>query len=124
MTLGCFFNGNLSDGSCLLVGEFGDFFGDGNKAQKIGFILDLTPNELKIYIVQNDRPLGLAFVHSAPYASKLHPTISFCESGTVEIRDRTAEVSNLDGLLTRTDYPHKSESDSPNRASVQLSKVF
>lgn len=91
----------------MLVGEFGDFFSEGNR---VGFILDLAPNELKIWIVQNDRPLGLAFVHSAPYASQLHPTVCFSESGTVEIKDRSAEAVDLDALLSRTDYPNKSES--------------
>ena len=54
-SIGTFFNGNLSDGSCLLVGEFGDHISDENK---VGLILNVTENDLKIYIVQNDRPLG------------------------------------------------------------------
>jgi len=99
---GCFFNGNLSDGSCLLVGEFGDSIKNGDK---IGLILDLEETELKIYIVQNDRPLGLAFVHSAPYANELHPVVSFSSPGSVEINEK--EAKELDKLLIRTDYPKK-----------------
>lgn len=99
---GCFFNGNLTDGSCLLVGEFGDVVSNG---QKIGLIIDTNENELKVYIVQNGRPLGLAFVHPAPYSTELHPCISFCEPGSVEIKAK--ETANLDALLTRSDYLHK-----------------
>ena len=87
----------------MLVGEFGDFIKQGDK---IGLILDLGENELKIYLIQNDRPLGLAFVHSAPYADKLHPTICFSSEGSVEIKEK--EATNLDNLLIRTDYLEKS----------------
>lgn len=94
----------MSDGSCLLVGEFGDSIKNGDK---IGLILDLEETELKIYIVQNDRPLGLAFVHSAPYANELHPVVSFSSPGSVEINEK--EAKELDKLLIRTDYPKKSK---------------
>lgn len=73
---------------------------------KIGFIIDLTGNELKIYIVQNGRSLGLAFVHPEPFSNELHPCVSFTQPGTVEITEK--EPTNLDNLLIRADYPNKS----------------
>jgi len=100
---GAFFNGNLTDGSCLLTGEFGDRISDG---EKIVFILDLTEKELKIYIIQNGRPLGLAFVHSAPYSGHLHPTISFCSPGSVEVKE-IQDKTGVESLLNRSDYIHR-----------------
>ena len=84
------------------VGNFGDHVTSGHR---IGFILDAGEQELKIYIVQNDRPLGLAFVQKAPYASELYPAVIFHKPGTVEITER--KNVNTDDLLVRGDYPEK-----------------
>lgn len=80
--------------------DFGDQIRHGNR---VGFILDLSDKELKIYIVQKDRPLGLAFVHSAPYPDELYPIFSFTGSGSADVKEK--EISNLDSFLKRTDYP-------------------
>jgi len=62
--------GNLSDGSALLVQAFGDQI---KNKDKIGLLLQLTDEDLKIYIFHNDRPLGLAFHVQSPYPKPLYP---------------------------------------------------
>ena len=104
---GAFFNGNLMDGSSLLVHEFGVSTG---AKDKIGLILDAAEKELKIYLIQNGRPLGLAYQQEAPYAKAIHPVVMFPAPGTVEIKQHP--VTGIENLLTRQDFPNKGEESS------------
>lgn len=99
---GAFFNGNLMDGSSLLVHEFGQ---STSAKDKIGLILDATPQDLKIYLVQNGRPLGLAYQQEAPYARAIHPVVMFPAPGTVEIRQHP--TIGIESLLARQDFANK-----------------
>ena len=87
----------------MLVRQFGDPV---RGSQKTEFILDLGEKELKVYIVQEDRPLGLAFVHKAPYADEIYPVIAFTSSGSCEIKEQ--DTKNLKDLLVKQDYKNKS----------------
>ena len=83
---------------------FGDGIEDGDR---IGFILDAGEQELKIYIVQNDWPLGLAFIQKAPYSRELYPGVRLHGSQViVEINEKNVST---DHLLVRGDYPEKGE---------------
>ena len=82
--------------------EFGEGIEDGDR---IGFILNTGEQELKVYIVHNDRPLGLALVKKAPYASELYPAVLIESPGIVEINEK--KNVSTDHLLVRTDYPEK-----------------
>jgi hypothetical protein len=62
--------GNLSDGSGLLVQNFGDRI---KQNDKIGILLQLSDADLKMYIFHNDQPLGLAFHIQSPYPKPLYP---------------------------------------------------
>jgi hypothetical protein len=62
--------GNLSDGSSLLVQQFGDNI---KQNDKVGILLQLTDSELKMYLFHNERPLGLAFHIQSPYPKPLFP---------------------------------------------------
>ena len=64
------FAGNLSDGSSLLVQQFGEPIKSGDK---VGILLRLSTADLKLYLFHNDRPLGLAFHINAPYPKPLFP---------------------------------------------------
>ena len=97
------------------VPYFGDRIAYGDR---IGFILDAGEQELKIYLVQNDRPLGLAFIQKAPYSSELYPAVSFGETpGIVEINEK--KNVSTDHLLVRGDYPEKGE----RSANLVIQKV-
>ena len=104
-----FFSGNsrgdLFDHSSVFVSDFGDYIEDGDR---IGFILDAGEKELKVYIVQNDRPLGLAYIKKAPYAYKLYPAVLFHGSSAIVEINEKKNVST-DHLLVRGDYPEKGE---------------
>lgn len=65
-----FCEGNLSDGSALLVSQFGDSIKQGDK---VGILLRLSNADLKMFLFHNDRPLGLAFHVNAPYPKPLYP---------------------------------------------------
>jgi hypothetical protein len=62
--------GNLSDGSAGLVLAFGDHI---KANDKVGLLLQLNDEDLKMYIFHNDRPLGLAFHVQSPYPKPLYP---------------------------------------------------
>ena len=83
------------------MSDFSDSLEDGDR---VAFILDAGEQELKIYIVQNDRPLGLAYIQKAPYVSEIYPAVVFAGSGIVEIQEKN---TNTDNLLVRTDYVEK-----------------
>ncbi|RWS00312.1 hypothetical protein B4U79_16763 [Dinothrombium tinctorium] len=76
------YGGNLSDGSCLLVSSFGEPL---KGKDKVGILLDLTEQELKMYVFHNDHPLGLAFHIAKPYPKPLFPVASISGPGTVAI---------------------------------------
>ena len=96
---GAFVHYNLHNNGELLVSGFTDGIEDGDR---ITYILDAGEQELKIYIVQNDRPLGLAYIQKAPYSNEIHPAVVFAGPGTVEIKEK--KDVNTDNLLTRMDY--------------------
>lgn len=99
---GAFFHYNLHDNGELLVSSFGDGIEDGDR---VGYILDLGEQELKIYIVQNDRPLGLAYIQKAPYASEIYPAVVLAGPGSVEIKEKSP--ANVENLLVKSDYAVK-----------------
>lgn len=99
---GAFFNGNLMDGSSLLLHEFGT---NPDGQNKVGFILEKDEKQLKVYIVQNGRPLGLAYTQDAPFAKAIHPVVMFPRPGTVEIKENP--VTGVETLLTRQDFQNK-----------------
>ncbi|CAF1460425.1 unnamed protein product [Didymodactylos carnosus] len=84
--------GNLSDGSQLLVGSFGPKIKQGDK---IGLLLDLSNNELKLYLIHNDEPLGMAFHITGSYPTPLHPYVSFSGNGKITIEKANKLPSNL-----------------------------
>ncbi|CAF1440667.1 unnamed protein product [Rotaria sordida] len=104
--------GNLSDGSALLVSAFGNQI---KQNDKIGILLQLTNEDLKMYIFHNERPLGLAFHISSPYPKPLYPVVSFNSNGKVKISrlqqipkslERTsAEFTGVNGHWKIIDYP-------------------
>ena len=115
------YSGGLHNNSEYHGFDFGDKIEDGDR---VGFILDAGEQELKIYIVQNDRPLGLAYTQKAPYASELYPVATFYQSpAVVEINEK--KNVNIDHLLVRTDYLEKGESPT-NLAvpKVSLIEIF
>ena len=71
------------------------------KQNRIGFLLDLTEKDLlKIYLLQNGRPLGLAFKQQAPFANEIYPMVQFKPNKVnfnspafVEIKE--IEITNL-----------------------------
>ena len=100
-----FFAGQLLIEPMVHVPDFGDRISDGDR---IGFILDAGEQELKIYIVQNDWPLGLAFIQKAPYSRELYPGVLLGDSPAIVEINEKKNVST-DHLLIRTDYPEKGE---------------
>lgn len=89
---------------------FADGFGikgafRGHNKNKIGLILDADEKELKIYIVENGRPLGLAYTQDAPFAKAIHPVVRFTGPGTAEIKEKP--VTDIETLLTAQDFPDK-----------------
>lgn len=94
----------MSDGSCLLVGCFGKPI---KNQARIGIIVDLTDQQLRIYIVQDGLPLGLAYRVTAPYSQPLYPVVHFCGSGRVRIVPKS--IDNLDQLLERRQEDTSSE---------------
>ncbi|RWS00708.1 hypothetical protein B4U79_16832 [Dinothrombium tinctorium] len=79
---GLMYGGNLADGSCLLVCSFGERI---TGKDKVGILLDLTEDELKMYVFHNDHPLGLAFHITKPYPKPLFPVVSIGGPGSVSI---------------------------------------
>ncbi|RWS01035.1 hypothetical protein B4U79_16510 [Dinothrombium tinctorium] len=76
------YGGYLSDGGGLLV----DCFGEPIVSQdKVGILLDLTENHLKMYVFHNDHPLGLAFHIAKPYPKPLFPVVSIGGPGSASI---------------------------------------
>ena len=86
--------------------DLGDRIKDGDR---IGFILDAGEQELKIYLVQNDWPLGLAFVQKAPYSSELYPVVRLAGDDQVIVEINEKKNVSTDHLLVRGDYPEKGE---------------
>ena len=102
---GAFFHyGDLKDNLKLLRLNFGDRRPISN-GDRIAYILDLSEQELKIYIVYNDRPLGLAFIQKAPYSSSIHPAVVLSNHGSVEIKEKND--MNVDNLLVRASSKEK-----------------
>lgn len=65
---------------------------------RIGFILNLEKS--KFFISHNERPVGTLRLPEGVYNSyrqKIHPTIIFCSSGTVEVR----EVQPISDIIGR-----------------------
>lgn len=85
--------GNLSDGSSLLVSEFGDII---SQADKVGLLLNLSASSLKLYIYHNDRPLGLAFNVQSPYPKPLFPVIGFSANGKISVVRSSSIPSSVD----------------------------
>jgi hypothetical protein len=124
--------GNLSDGSALLVQAFGDQI---KNKDKIGLLLQLTDEDLKIYIFHNDRPLGLAFHVQSPYPKPLYPgkllsylivkfyflflVVSFSSNGEVKIsrsqqiptslNRESSQSTSVEGTWKIVDYPEYTE---------------
>lgn len=101
---GAFFHYNLHDNGELLVSRFGDGLEDGDR---VGYILDLGEQDLKIYITQNDRSLGLAYIQKAPYSSAIYPAVVLSGPGSVEIKEKND--MNVENLLVRSDYQERSK---------------
>ncbi|RWS04466.1 hypothetical protein B4U79_16410 [Dinothrombium tinctorium] len=53
---------------------------------KVGLLLDLKQNSLKMYVFHNDYPLGLAFNYTGDYPKPLFPALSFFSKGNVTIK--------------------------------------
>lgn len=87
--------GNLSDGSSLLVSQFGDTIKSGDK---VGLLLKLEEQDLKFYIIHNDRPLGLAFHIKSPYPTPLYPVVSFNSNGQIRINRSSSIPSSIERL--------------------------
>jgi len=108
--------GNLSDGSSLLVGAFGDPIKQGDK---VGLLLQLTDADLKFYIFHNDQPLGLAFHIQSPYPKPLYPVVCFNSNGKVKISRSqqiptslnrgSAQFTGVEGNWQITDYSQHPE---------------
>jgi hypothetical protein len=64
------YSGDLSDGSARLKEAFGDRI---KHNDKVGLLLQLSDEDLKIYIFHNEQPLGLAFHVQSPYPKPLYP---------------------------------------------------
>ncbi|CAF1274658.1 unnamed protein product [Rotaria magnacalcarata] len=108
--------GNLSDGSGLLVSAFGEQI---SQNDKVGILLQLTSEDLKIYIFHNEKPLGLAFHVQAPYPKPLFPVVSFNANGKVKIyrsqeipmslERSSLEFTGINGNWKIIDYPQHRE---------------
>ncbi|CAF4471102.1 unnamed protein product [Didymodactylos carnosus] len=75
--------GNLSDGSSGLAFGFGPKIKDGDK---IGLLLDLNNNDLKLHIFHNDQSIGTAFHLQGSYPTPLFPVVHFDGDGEMTIR--------------------------------------
>ncbi|RWS03154.1 hypothetical protein B4U79_16540 [Dinothrombium tinctorium] len=69
---GLFYGGSLSDGSALLMPDFGPRISAGDK---VNLLLDLSENSLKLYVFHNNVPLGLAFDLKVSNLQGLYPTV-------------------------------------------------
>lgn len=76
---GLCFNGNLSDGSCLLVGDFGRSPVAGDT---IGILVSFESARLRIFFDINGKSLGQAFSVPATRFTSVFPIVRFNHSGS------------------------------------------
>ncbi|CAF1553582.1 unnamed protein product, partial [Didymodactylos carnosus] len=74
--------GNLSDGSSGLAFGFDPKIKDGDK---VGLLLDLNNNDLKLHMFHNDQPVGTAFYLQGSYPTPLYPIVHFDGDGEMTI---------------------------------------
>eukprot|EP01121_Diplochlamys_sp_Union-15-3_P010683 TRINITY_DN301_c0_g1_i2.p1 TRINITY_DN301_c0_g1~~TRINITY_DN301_c0_g1_i2.p1 ORF type:complete len:299 (+),score=54.55 TRINITY_DN301_c0_g1_i2:46-942(+) len=84
---GLMYHSNLSDNNSLLVGGFGPSIGP---KDKVGLVIDLTGTNLKVYVILNDRSLGLAFDIPPPFPKPLFPVITLKGPGEVTMTESSA----------------------------------
>ncbi|CAF1117947.1 unnamed protein product [Rotaria sordida] len=110
------YNGNLADGSALLVGSFGDRI---KRGDNIGILLNLTDSDMKVHLFLNERPLGLAFHVQAPFPKPLFPVVSFSTNGEATIvhskqiptslNRQEEHFDGIEGHWKLVDYPQHSD---------------
>eukprot|EP01121_Diplochlamys_sp_Union-15-3_P010684 TRINITY_DN301_c0_g2_i1.p1 TRINITY_DN301_c0_g2~~TRINITY_DN301_c0_g2_i1.p1 ORF type:complete len:300 (+),score=55.22 TRINITY_DN301_c0_g2_i1:49-948(+) len=89
---GLMYHSNLSDNGSLLQGGFGPQIG---LKDKVGILVDLTDTNLKVYVILNDRSLGLAFDIPPPFPKPLFPVVTVKDPGEVTITQSSA-IPSLD----------------------------
>ncbi|RWS04465.1 hypothetical protein B4U79_16411 [Dinothrombium tinctorium] len=63
---------------------------------KVGLLLDLKQDSLKMFVFHNDYPLGLAFNYSGVYPKPLFPALSMYGKGNVTIKLQESIPSKLE----------------------------
>jgi len=81
---GLLYGGNLSNGGCLLVGNFGPWVKAGDV---LGVLLDVDDAKIRVYFDVNGRSLGIAFdVPRATLGNGIFPLVHFSGCGSVTVQ--------------------------------------
>lgn len=89
--------GNLSDGSRLLVGNFGP---SPRAGDVIGILAVFDGDRLKVYVDINGRSLGLAFNVPASIFKSIFPYVSFRKSGSASCTKQSEIPNTSDRAVT------------------------
>jgi len=79
---GLLYGGNLSNGGCLLKGDFGPRIKSGDV---VGIFAEVDNSKIKAYFDLNGRPLGIAFDVPRSTLGNLYPMVHFSGSGACTI---------------------------------------